>query len=39
MGRKIAFGPMAQRPDPLASRPPAFGVEVARQILRDGFGV
>jgi 4-aminobutyrate aminotransferase-like enzyme/Ser/Thr protein kinase RdoA (MazF antagonist) len=30
---------MAQRPDPLESRPPAFGEEAARQILRDGFGV
>jgi 4-aminobutyrate aminotransferase-like enzyme/Ser/Thr protein kinase RdoA (MazF antagonist) len=39
VGRKIAFGPMAQRLDPLASRPPAFGAEAARQILREGFGV
>src|SRR5246127_3132481 len=38
-GRKIAFGPMVKRPDPLESAPPAFGEEAARQILRDGFGV
>ena len=38
-GSKIAFGPMAKRPDPLESTPPAFGEEAARQILRDGFGV
>ena len=37
--RKIAFGPMAPRPDPLESMPPAFGEETARRILREGFGV
>ena len=30
---------MVQRPDPLASRPPAFSEVAARQILSDGFGV
>ena len=30
---------MVKRPDPLESRPPAFGEEAARQILREGFGV
>ena len=30
---------MVQRPDPLESRPPAFGEEAARQILLDSFGV
>jgi 4-aminobutyrate aminotransferase-like enzyme len=30
---------MVQRFDPLASAPPAFDGEAARQILRDGFGV
>jgi len=39
VGRKIAFGPMVKRPDPLESTPPAFGEEAARQILRAGFGV
>ncbi len=39
MGRKIAFGPMVQRPDPLESTPPAFGEAAARQILREGFGI
>src|SRR5260370_40989194 len=39
LGRKIAFGPMVQRPDPLESTPPAFGEEAARQILWEGFGV
>ncbi len=39
MGRKIPFGPMVKRPDPLESTPPAFGEEAARLILRDGFGV
>ena len=39
MGRKITFGPMVKRPDPLESTPPAFGEEAARQILREGFGV
>src|SRR5258705_11455915 len=39
VGRKIAFGPMVQRPDPLESTPPAFGEEAAGQILREGFGV
>src|SRR5450755_1802607 len=39
VGRKIAFGPMVKRPDPLESTPPAFGQEAARQILREGFGV
>src|SRR6266851_5641963 len=39
VGRKIAFGPMVKRPDPLESTPPAFGEEAARQILREGFGV
>src|SRR5580700_9794889 len=38
-GRRITFGPMVRRPDPLESTPPAFGEEVARQILREGFGV
>src|SRR5215475_11838555 len=38
-GRKIAFGPMAQRLDPLASTPPAFEMEAAQRILRDRFGV
>ena len=38
-GRKIAFGDMARRPDPLQSMPPAFSEAAARQILRDGFGV
>jgi 4-aminobutyrate aminotransferase-like enzyme/aminoglycoside phosphotransferase (APT) family kinase protein len=38
-GHEIAFGPMAQRPDPLESMPPALGEETARQILRDSFGV
>src|SRR6267154_1731562 len=38
-GRKIAFGLMVNRPDPLESTPPAFGEEAARQILREGFGV
>ncbi len=37
--RKIAFGPMVKRPDPLESMPPAFGEEAARQILREEFGV
>jgi 4-aminobutyrate aminotransferase-like enzyme len=39
VGHKIAFGPMVNRPDPLESRPPAFGEAAARQILREGFGV
>ena len=39
VGRKITFGPMVKRPDPLESTPPAFGEEAARQILREGFGV
>jgi 4-aminobutyrate aminotransferase-like enzyme/aminoglycoside phosphotransferase (APT) family kinase protein len=39
VGRKIAFGPMVQRPDPLESTPPAFGEAAARQILSEGFGV
>jgi 4-aminobutyrate aminotransferase-like enzyme/Ser/Thr protein kinase RdoA (MazF antagonist) len=30
---------MAQRPDPLASTPPAFEMEAAQRILRDRFGV
>jgi len=30
---------MVQRVDPLASKPPAFEIEAARQILRAGFGV
>jgi 4-aminobutyrate aminotransferase-like enzyme/aminoglycoside phosphotransferase (APT) family kinase protein len=30
---------MVKRPDPLESTPPAFGEEVARQILRMSFGV
>jgi 4-aminobutyrate aminotransferase-like enzyme/Ser/Thr protein kinase RdoA (MazF antagonist) len=30
---------MVRRPDPLESTPPAFGEAVARQILRDSFGV
>ena len=30
---------MVQRVDPLASTPPAFEIEAARQILRTGFGV
>src|SRR5215472_4357959 len=30
---------MVQRVDPLASTPPAFEIEAARQILRAGFGV
>src|SRR5580692_6268941 len=38
-GRKITFGPMVKRPDPLQSTPPAFGEQAARQILREGFGV
>src|ERR1700730_18639226 len=38
-GRKITFGPMVQRPDPLESAPPAFGEQAASQILREGFGV
>src|SRR5580704_6364143 len=38
-GRKIAFGPMVKRPDPLESTPPAFDEKDARQILREGFGV
>src|SRR6202522_2573943 len=38
-GRKITFGPMVKRPDPLESTPPAFGEQAARQILREGFGV
>jgi 4-aminobutyrate aminotransferase-like enzyme/Ser/Thr protein kinase RdoA (MazF antagonist) len=37
--RKIAFGPMVKRPDPMETRPPAFGEDAARQILREGFGV
>jgi 4-aminobutyrate aminotransferase-like enzyme/Ser/Thr protein kinase RdoA (MazF antagonist) len=39
VGRKIPFGPMVTRPDPLESTPPAFGEEAARQILWEGFGV
>src|SRR6266851_1679157 len=39
VGRKITFGPMVKRPDPLESTPPAFGEQAARQILREGFGV
>jgi Ser/Thr protein kinase RdoA (MazF antagonist) len=39
VGRKIAFGPMVQRPDPLKSTPPAFGEVAARRILSEGFGV
>jgi 4-aminobutyrate aminotransferase-like enzyme len=39
VGRKIAFGPMVQRPDPLESTPPAFSEVAARQILREGFDV
>src|SRR5260221_6342298 len=39
VGRKIAFGPMVKRPDPLESTPPAFGEEAAGQILRKAFGV
>src|SRR5580704_6895056 len=38
-GRKITFGPMVKRPDPLESTPPAFGEQAARQILRESFGV
>src|ERR1700683_3196417 len=38
-GRKITFGPMVKRPDPLESTPPAFSEQAARQILREGFGV
>src|SRR5580700_12251187 len=38
-GRRITFGPMVRRPDPLESTPPAFGEQAARQILREGFGV
>ena len=30
---------MVEHLDPLASRPPAFGEQEARRILRDGFGV
>jgi 4-aminobutyrate aminotransferase-like enzyme/Ser/Thr protein kinase RdoA (MazF antagonist) len=30
---------MVQRPDPLASAPPAFDRQAARQILRDSFGL
>jgi 4-aminobutyrate aminotransferase-like enzyme/Ser/Thr protein kinase RdoA (MazF antagonist) len=30
---------MMERPDPLASTPPAFGQKAARQILRERFGV
>src|SRR6516225_11124080 len=37
--RKITFGPMVKRPDPLESTPPSFGEQAARQILREGFGV
>ena len=37
--RKITFGPMVERLDPLASRPPAFGEEAARQVLQDAFGL
>src|SRR6516162_11481315 len=41
---KILFGPMVQRrdpsaSDPLASMPPAFSDEAARQVLHDGFGL
>src|SRR6516162_7873554 len=41
---KILFGPMVQRldplaGDPLASAPPAFSDEAARQVLHDGFGL
>ena len=41
---KILFGPMVQRldpsaNDPLASMPPAFSDEAARQVLHDGFGL
>jgi len=32
VGRKITFGPMVKRPDPLESTPPAFGEEAARHI-------
>jgi len=39
VGRKITFGPMVKRPDPLESTPPVFGEQAARQILREGFGV
>ncbi len=35
---EIAFGPMEMRADPLVSTPPAFGLEAARQILRETFG-
>jgi 4-aminobutyrate aminotransferase-like enzyme/Ser/Thr protein kinase RdoA (MazF antagonist) len=38
-GRKIAFGPMVERLDPLATRPPAFGEEAARRVLQDAFGL
>ncbi len=38
-GRKIPFGAMVERPDPLESTPPAFGEQAARQILRESFGV
>src|SRR5215469_8582377 len=37
-GREIASEPMAQRPDPLETTPPAFGDEAVRRILRDRFG-
>ena len=39
MGRGIAFGAMVQRPDPLASTPPALELKAAQRILRDAFGV
>src|SRR5215469_11420733 len=38
-GREIASEPMAHRPDPLETTPPAFGDEAVRRILRDRFGV
>ncbi len=37
-GRTIAFGAMVKGPEPLDSRPPAFGDDAAQQILREGFG-
>src|SRR5262249_24322332 len=37
--RQIAFGPMVQRVDPLASRPPAFEAGAATRVLKDVFGL
>src|SRR5262249_30181439 len=37
--RKIIFGPMVERRNPLMSRSPAFGEEAARHVLRDAFGL